>query len=84
MEIIQGTFGKEKPPEFKTLREVFEHPDYTSVLDEPLDTFLGFLDSGKGTVLTICYPHMSQVEIMGAMEVYKFGLIISGASEGGE
>lgn len=74
MQVIQGKFAEEKP---KNLGEFLKKHE---MLDMEIEGFIGFCETTDGRVVTMCHPEMSTPEILGALEIYKFGLNISMAN----
>lgn len=71
MQVIQGGFGKKGKEEAeKTIQEIF---DKISIKDKVPDSFLAFIEH-EGELHTICYPILSPIEILGALEAHKFNI----------
>lgn len=71
MHVIQGGFGKkDKEDVEKTVQEIF---DKISIKDKVPDSFLAFIEH-EGELHTICYPVLSPIEVLGALEAHKFNI----------
>lgn len=72
MHVIQGGFGKKDKEEEveKTIQEIF---DKISIKDKVPDSFLAFIEY-QGELHTVCYPVLSPIEVLGALEAHKFNI----------